>query len=77
MSTRNTISATIRHLLIERGMRNADLADRLKVSHSYMPRKISESRWTVDELDILAEIFHLDPADFVRGYQHINKESHG
>lgn len=76
-STRSTITVTVKHLLIERGMNNTQLADLLGVSKSYMPRKISEARWTVDELDSLADIFQLEPADFVRGYHHINKENHG
>jgi DNA-binding Xre family transcriptional regulator len=75
MSTRSTISSTVRHLLIEKGMRNAELASRMGVSSSYMPIKIKEGRWVIDELDKLAEIFNLNPSDFVLGYQHI-KENH-
>lgn len=74
MSTRSTISSTVRHLLIEKGMKNQELATHMGVSSSYLPRKINEGRWTVDELDVLAQIFNLEPADFVRGYQYI-KES--
>jgi hypothetical protein len=80
MGTRSTVSATVRHLLISRGMRNADLADRFaergrRVSRAYMSRKIYEERWTMEDLDFLAEIFRLEPADFVRGYRYI-KENH-
>jgi len=75
MSTRTTISSTVKHLLIDRDMRNAELAARMGVSASYLPRKINEGRWTVDELDLLSEIFDLEPADLVRGYRYI-KENH-
>ncbi|MBQ6358826.1 MAG: helix-turn-helix transcriptional regulator [Clostridia bacterium] len=75
MSTRSTISSTVRHLLIEKGMKNQELATHMGISSSYLPRKINEERWTVDELDILAKIFELEPADFVRGYRYI-RENH-
>lgn len=75
MSTRSTITATVKHLLIDRDMRNAELAARMGVSASYLPRKINEGRWTVDELDLLSEIFDLEPADLVRGYRYI-RENH-
>lgn len=73
-NTRTTISATVKHLLVDTGMKKSQLAVNLGVSSAYMPRKISEGRWTVDELDTLAEIFDVQPEDFVRGYSALMKE---
>lgn len=69
MDTRSRISATVRALMFTRGMSYKSLAGRMGLSETYLPRKISENRWTVDELDLLAKVFSMEPEDFVRGYE--------
>lgn len=73
MDTRTTVSSTIRQLMIDQGMNFTELASSLGISPSYMPRKIYEGRWNFDDLDRLAEIFGLEPADIVRGYHNIKE----
>lgn len=76
MNTRTTISHAVRHLMIDRDMNYTVLAKRMEVRSYYMPRKVQEARWSLDDLEKLAEIFGVEPWDFLQGYQHI-KENYG
>lgn len=68
MSSRETVSRTVRHLMTEHGMHNTTrLADMLGRNRSYMSRKLLDSRWSLDDLDDLARIFAVSPADLVNG----------
>lgn len=48
-------------------LRLKDLARHLNVTATYMPRKIKDAVWTIEDLDRLASYFDLYPADFVPG----------
>jgi hypothetical protein len=68
MGTRETVSLTVRHLMTDHGMTNTTrLADLLGHTRSYMSRKLLSSRWSLEDLDALARIFNVTPADLVSG----------
>jgi hypothetical protein len=39
------------------------------VAESYMPKKILDQRWVIEDLDEIPEIFGRTAADFVQGYR--------
>jgi hypothetical protein len=45
----------------------SELAGMLDVNPEYMPRKVREGRWTLDDLDTLSRIFDVTPAALVSG----------
>ena len=68
MTTKETVSESVRTLMRMKGMRNmAELAELLQVHPEYMPRKVREGRWTLEDLDMLGEIFEVTPAALVSG----------
>lgn len=71
MGARENITDSVRHLMVDHGMKAPELANRLGLTPRYMTRKLSEGRWTVDEIPVLARVFGVDEGDFFHGYQHI------
>lgn len=68
MTTRNTISRSVRNLMRKSGFRSAgELAEAMGVSSEYMPRKLNEGRWSVDDVDQLAEVFGVTPSEIITG----------
>jgi hypothetical protein len=51
-----------------RGMNSmAELADMFDVHPDYMPRKVREGRWTLDDLDVISTIFDVSISALVSG----------
>lgn len=64
--TRKTITESVKRLMRAHGMTDpAALAERMGIAPDYMPNKVRDMRWTMEDLDRLAEIFQVDPADIV------------
>jgi hypothetical protein len=71
VGARENITDAVNHLMAERGITTPSMATVFDVSAKYMYRKISEGRWVVDDLPLLAETFHVDAGDLLYGYQRI------
>jgi len=68
VNTRENVSESVRALMGLRGMNSmSELAELLDVHPEYMPRKVREGRWTLEDLDVLSEIFEVTPAALVSG----------
>jgi hypothetical protein len=67
MGSRETVTATVRHLMAQRNMRTAELAALMGVERGYAPRKLLHGRWTLDDLDVLSTIFKVPVGDIVSG----------
>jgi hypothetical protein len=67
MGSRETVTATVRHLMAQRGMRTADLASLMGIARDYAPRKLLHGRWDLDDLDEMSGIFKVSVADIVSG----------
>lgn len=68
MGSRETVTATVRHLMAQRNMRSsADLAHLMGIRKAYMPKKILHGRWSLDDVDSLSAIFKVSVGDIVSG----------
>ena len=62
---RKTITESVKRLMRAHNMDESALADRMGIASHYMPNKMRDMRWTMEDLDRLAEIFKVDAADIV------------
>lgn len=68
MSTRSVITRSVQRLLRTGKVRNLrELAYEIDVSVEYLPRKIREDRWSVDDIDMLAEVFDVSCCELITG----------
>lgn len=69
-STREKITSAVRYMMVKTGTKNYQLAHELHdVSPSYIRRKLSEHRWTLEDLDVLPFVLGRDAPDYVGGYR--------
>lgn len=68
MDTRSNITRSVKYLMRAKGMTNMTmLADAMGVAREYMPNKMRDSRWTMEDIDRLTEIFNVEPAAIISG----------
>ncbi|MER6605819.1 helix-turn-helix transcriptional regulator [Streptomyces sp. NPDC000927] len=69
--SRESVSFSVMYLMVKHDISMHALADRIHVSRDYMPRKINEGRWKLEELDAMSDIFNVHPGDFLHGPKYI------
>jgi hypothetical protein len=69
LSTREKITSSVRYMMVKTGTKNPQLAQELRVSASYIRRKLSEHRWALEDLDELPRILGHEATDYVGGYR--------
>lgn len=76
--SRRQMSEFVDLALRQEAMTYADLAERFRdhplavgkrMSPEYLRRKVNETRWTVDDIDILADIFDIKPWQVLGGFE--------
>nr|ADB77870.1 hypothetical protein pTSC1.7c [Streptomyces sp. x4(2010)] len=66
------LNETIRLLLTRTGKRHADLAEAVGITRGSMTLRLQgKSRWRLDDLPAVAEIFGLTVCELLSGYQAI------
>lgn len=80
-TTREKITSAVRYMMVKNGIRNYQLAQELHdVSPTYIRRKLSEHRWTLEDLDKLPGVLGRETPDYVGGYRRmaqIDEEAFG
>lgn len=70
ITSREKVSESVTALMVSSGMTYEQLADKFNLNPYYLKRgKLGEQRWDLDDLDLLAEIFGVEPADLIRGFE--------
>jgi hypothetical protein len=67
-TTKENVSNSVRTLMRLRGMSSmSELAELLDMNPEYMPRKVREGRWLLEDLDALSAIFGVTVSAIVSG----------
>lgn len=69
-TSREKFTSAVQYLMIKNNnMKPVQLAKHINVAPSYVRRKISEGRWTFEDIDDVAKLFKCDQGDLIHGYK--------
>jgi DNA-binding Xre family transcriptional regulator len=68
---RDRLTATVRHLMLDHNETAEDLAVILGVRPSSFERKLTDTRWTLENVLALADHYGVEPSDIIAGYDHL------
>lgn len=64
--SRDAITLSVQYLLVRDGIALAELADEIGVTRDHIPNKIRDGRWKFEDLDVMGDLFDIEPSDLLR-----------